>query len=178
MSRNMIIVAEIIKPHGIRGEVVLRLHTDHPETVTGAEELYLGADAMNPVKVEAARMHKNRPLLKLENVDSIEKATELRGEFLYLPDDRLRPLEDGEYFLHDLTGLTLLDSTSKILGTVEWIMETGGPPVLVGTFAPERSGEPGKEFMVPFSSGTIEEVDLEAGTIKISDLPGLIDEVT
>jgi 16S rRNA processing protein RimM len=174
----MIIVAEILRPHGIKGEVVLRLHTDHPETVTGAEELYLGADTENPLKVETARMHKNRPLMKLESVDSIDRAQELKGEFLYLPEDQLQPLEDGEYFLHDLTGLTLLDSTSKILGTVKWIMETGGPPVLVGTLAPEGSEDPGKEFMVPFSSGTIAEVDLEAGTIRISNLPGLIDEVT
>jgi 16S rRNA processing protein RimM len=167
MPRELIIVAEIIRPHGIRGDVVLRPLTDNPETITEAAHLYLGLEAGSPTAVEKVRIHKGAPLLKLAGINSIEDAEKIKGKPLCLPVDELAPLEEGEYFLHDLAGLQVKDVSGNLVGTVDWIMDTGGSPVLM--IPAPRGGE----MMVPFSSGTIEGVDLEKGVITMADLPGL-----
>ena len=99
-----------------------------------------------------------------------EEAFALKGQMICVPREELIPLQEGEYFLHDLVGLILLDHLGNEVGPVEEIMETGGPPILTGPL-PD-----GGEFMIPFAPGTIDEVDLNGGTIRIVDLPGLIDD--
>lgn len=168
--KDLYIVAQVLRPHGRRGEVVLRPLTDHMETLTSAAIVYLGLKADKAVAVEGIRLHKSSPLLKLEGVNDMDAATALRGQDICIPLEELEPLQEGEYFLHDLVGLAVIDHQGQEVGPVEHILETGGPPILAG---PGRSG---KEFMVPFASGTIDEVDLEAGTIRLIDLPGLIEE--
>ena len=167
--KDLFNVAQILRPHGIRGEVVLRPLTDHIETLTGAARLYLGQDASEPVFVEGIRFHKNNPLLKLQGVNDRDGALALKGQTVCVPKEDLAPLDEGEYFLHDLIGLTVMDHLGSEVGPVEHILETGGPPLLTGP------GSSGKDFMVPFASGTIDEVDLEKGTIRLVNLPGLID---
>ena len=168
--KDLFIVAEILRAHGLRGDLVLRPLTDHLETLTSAAQIYLGQEASEPLTVQRIRLHKGNYLLKLEGVDDMNGAIALKGQMICLPREELTPLKEGEYFLHDLVGLSLLDHQGVEIGPVERIVETGGPPVLAGS-RPE-----GGEFMVPFASGTIDEVDLEGGTIRLADLPGLIDE--
>lgn len=165
---DLFIVAQILRPHGRRGEVVVRPLTDHLPTLTEAERFFLGPEPGEPVEVLRIRMHKGLPLISLGGIDTIDKAQSLRGKVLCLPRGELRPLEEGEFFLHDLEGLTLQDHEGNIVGKISHILQTGGPPLLAG----KKPG--GKEFFVPFASGTISEVDLEAGTIRLTRLPGLV----
>ena len=165
---DLYMIAEILRPHGRRGEVVLRPCTDHLATLTGARHVFLGPLSDSPVRVLGVRMHKGAPLLKLDGIDDMNKAETLRGVAVCLPLGDLTPLQEGEYFLHDLVGLILLDHNGTRIGEVDRILETGGPPVLAG------DREDGKPFLVPFASGTIQDVDLKAGTILLVDLPGLI----
>ena len=168
--KDLFIVAQILRPHGILGEVVLRPITDNMETLTNAARLYVGLEAPEPVHVEKIRMHKGNPLLKLAGINDMNSALALKGRMVCLPLDELVPLEEGEFFLHDLVGLTIVDHRGNEIGPVERIVETGGPRILAGP------GPGGNEFMVPFAPGTIDDVDLEKGTIRLVDLPGLIDD--
>ncbi|MDT8395155.1 MAG: ribosome maturation factor RimM [bacterium] len=167
---DLYIIARILHPHGRRGDVVVRSLTDHIETLMGAASVYLGLDSDTPVTVQKIRLHKGSPLLKLEGIEDINGALELKGVDICLPREELAPLEEGEYFLHDLVGFTVLDSNGAEVGPVDGFVETGGPPLLGG-----KRGS-GKQFLIPFAPGTIDDVDLEAGTIRLADLPGLIDE--
>jgi len=168
--KDLFVVAQVLRPHGRRGEVVLRPFTDHLDTLTGATKIYLGMEACQPVDVEGIRLHKGNPLLKLAGVHDIDGALTLKGQLICLPREELAPLEEGEYFLHDLVGLVVRDHLDREVGSVEGILETGGPPLLTGH---RGNGVP---FLLPFASGTIHEVDLEKGTITLVDLPGLIEE--
>lgn len=168
--KDLFIVAQVLRPHGRRGEVVLRPTTDHLQTLTGAARVYVGQEASEPVEVEGIRLHKGDPLLKLAGVRDRDEALALKGKEICLPREELTPLEEGEYFLHDLVGLTVLDHLGKEIGQVERFVETGGPALMAVT-APDE-----KELLIPFAKGTVDDVDLEKGTIKLVDLPGLIDD--
>ncbi len=167
---DLYIVARILRPHGRRGEVVVRPLTDHIETLTGAANVYLGLDSDTPVAVQKVRLHKGNPLIKLEGIEDMSRALELKGVEICLPREELVPLEEGEFFLYDLVGLMVLSSDGAEVGPVDGIVDTGGPPLLEGKLGS------GKQFLVPFSPGTIDEVDLEGGTIRLADLPGLVDD--
>jgi 16S rRNA processing protein RimM len=166
--RELYIVAEILRPHGRRGEVAVRPLTDHLPTLTGAERLYLGQTQGIPLRVLNVRFHKGVPLIQLDGISNIAEAQGIKGQVLCLPKEELRPLEEDEYFLHDLVDLTLLDHRGKVIGKVVSILETAGPPLITGLNAD------GESFMIPFTYGTIDEVDLERGTITLVDLPGLV----
>jgi 16S rRNA processing protein RimM len=168
---ELFIVAKILRPHGRRGEVALCSFTDHLQTLTGAERFYLGQDPGSPVKVLNFRIHKGTPLVTLDGIDDMDKAESLRGTVLCLPEEELLPLREGEYYLHDLVGMTLLDHRGKEVGGVSSYIETGGAPVLCG------KKTDGGSFMVPFAPGTIEEVDPGKKTIRMTNLPGLVDEI-
>jgi 16S rRNA processing protein RimM len=163
-------IAEILRPHGNRGEVAVRPLTDHLPTLTGAERVYLGQTPGRPLRVLNVRIHKGTPLMMLDGISDIDKAEKIKGDVLCLPREELQPLQDGEFFLHDLIGLTLLDHRGEKVGQVDRILETVGPPLLAG----EKPN--GESFMVPFTHGTIEEVNLDECTISLTNLPGLIDE--
>ena len=167
---DLFIIAQILRPHGLRGDLVARSLTDHPETLLDAEFVYLGLDSKTPVKVQKARLHKGNPLIKLEGADDMDSALALKGVEICVPREELVPLEEDEVFLHDLVGLTVLDFDGNNVGTVDGIVHTGGPPLLS-----VKRGE-GKDVLVPFASGTIEEVEMDAGTMRLADLPGLIED--
>ena len=114
-------------------------------------------------------MHKGAGLLKLAGIDSIDAAKALRGKVICLPKDELPPLESGEFFLHDLVGLDVVDHNGDEIGSTEWILETGGTPVLIVT-TPD-----GEEIMIPFSPDAVGEVSLEENRITLADLPGLLE---
>jgi 16S rRNA processing protein RimM len=138
--------------------------------LTRAASVYLGLDSVTPVKLQKARLHKGNPLLKLEGIDDMNQALAVKGMDICLPREELAPLEEGEFFLHDLVGLEVQDHDGEKVGTVDGIMETGGPPLLTIV------REDGKESLVPFASGTVDEVEMDSGIIRLVDLPGLIDE--
>lgn len=169
---DLFIVAQILRPHGRRGEVVVRPQTDHLPTLTRAKRVFIGLEPEGAFEVLGVRMHKGFPLVSLKGIDTMDKAQSLRGKVLCLPREELRPLAEGEFFLHDLEGLTLLDHDGEVVGKVRHVLETGGPPLLAG------KGPSGKEFMVPFAPGTISEVDLAAGIIRLARLPGLLNGET
>ena len=169
MIQDLITVAEILRPHGRKGDLRLRLHTDHPETLLGAERVFIGQDHPGTFVVERIRLHKDGYLLKLEGINDINAAETLRGQAVRLPGDELAPLEEGEYFFHDLVGLDVLDHEGTLLGRTVSIMETGGTPVLV-----VAGGEHG-EVLIPFSPASVEKVDMESGRLHLTDLPGLLE---
>ncbi len=168
MSLDLYIVAKILRPHGRNGEVRLHPQTDHLDILLGSKRVFLGLEEGLAVQIEKMRMHKSTPLMKIAGIDDISSAETLRGKDVCLPREELAPLEEGEYFLHDLIGLEVMDHEGALIGNVEWIMETGGTPVLVG------EGESG-EFLIPFSPDAVGEVDLEKGLLRLNYLPGLLE---
>lgn len=168
MPQDLYIIAVILRPHGLKGEVRLRPETDSIETLMGAKRVFLGLEGKRTVKVEKTRLYKESPFMKLEGIDDIDSAENLRNIEVCLPREELTPLEEGEYFLHDLVGLSVFDHGGTLLGKVEGIMDTGSSPVLL------CNGDKG-EFLIPFSADAVGEVDLEGKILHLLDLPGLLE---
>ena len=78
MKQNYLLLGEIVRPQGIRGEVKLRHYTDDPDRFLDLETAYLQKDgAYQPVRVTGARVQKDDVYLTLEGVDDRNAAEKL-----------------------------------------------------------------------------------------------------
>jgi 16S rRNA processing protein RimM len=170
MNPEEVVVAEILRTRGTRGEVVARSQTDVPGRLEQLKDANVRlADGSNiPVELVAAWKHKGDWVLKFAGIDSIEAAERLRGGDLWVPYANRGTLSQGDFFRSDLIGCQVIDaSTGKVAGVVQGWQDFGGPPLM------EVVGN-GQEHLIPYV-GPLCEVDLAGRTIRV-DLPeGLLD---
>lgn len=164
---EFIVIGEITKPHGVRGEVRVKTHTDDPERFTWLEQVYVGEISQRLMAVEKARVTHNTVLLKLTAVNDRTAAEALRGEWLMVPEEEALPLEEGEYFLFQLKGLAVSTVDGELLGTLVNVIETGANHVFV------VQGEDG-ELLLPDIDEVIQDIDFANGRMTVKLLPGLI----
>ena len=165
-AAEFIIIGQITKPHGVRGEMRVKPYTDEPERFTWLDYLYVGETAPQKMAVEQARAHQGMILLKLTAVTTRDAADALRGEWLMLPEDEALPLEEGEYYLYQLEGLAVITDEGEPLGSLTRIIETGANHVFV------VQGESG-ELLLPDIAEVIQDIDFENGRMTVKLLPGL-----
>jgi 16S rRNA processing protein RimM len=172
MDFERIVIAEVIRPRGIRGEIVVKSETDIPnrlETLKNAK-LRLPDGSDMAVQIEEAWPHKNDWILKFAGFDSIEAVARLRGADLWVPREQRGVLPEGEFFRSDLIGCTVVDAlTRKAVGVVDgWQQYGGGPPLMEVTVG-------GREVLIPFVSSLCRKVDLDRKTIEIEIADGLLE---
>jgi 16S rRNA processing protein RimM len=166
---SFLVIGEITKPHGIRGEVRVKPHTDLPERFTWLDTVFLGQKDPQQVVVEGVRLHKGMILLKLAGYDFRDQAEALRGQWLQVPESEAIPLEDGEYFLYQLEGAGVFTVAGRFLGHIVELIETGANRVFV------VRGDAG-DLLIPDIKDVIREIDLENSRLMIEPLPGLLPE--
>jgi 16S rRNA processing protein RimM len=146
--------------HGLRGEMKLKLLTDHPEHLTTINKVYLG-DGDQPTSLEGVRFHGDLALIKLEGVDTPEQAKPLGGLKVRIAGTDAKPLEEGEYFLFQLIGLQAVTQSGDVVGEVTDLLETGANDVLVITRAA------GDDLLVPNHPRFVLEIRPDLGRIVI-----------
>jgi 16S rRNA processing protein RimM len=169
-SLERVIVAEIQKPRGIRGELTARSQTDIPGRLESLRQAHAHLANGEDVAVEltAAWQHKDDWVLKFAGVDSIEQADRFRDAELWVPPAERGELPPGEFFQADLVGLPVIDAASdRRLGVVEDLQQYGGPPLLVLTYE-------GREVLIPFVPA-ICNVDTAAKVIRATLPDGLLE---
>jgi len=166
-----LILGEILRPHGVRGEVRMRIITDYPDRLPELEKLYIGKTADDPniqsIRLKSVRFHKNYALLTLEGYDDRNKSDALRGKLVMVSIDDAIPLEDGEYYLFELIGLTVIVD-GKELGTIKEVLQTGANDVYI--VDSQQHGE----LLIPAHGETVINLDFDAETITMSLPEGLL----
>jgi len=170
MNRERVIIAEILRPRGTRGELIAHSETDVPgrlETLGKATvRLQDGADV--PVEIADAWTHKGDWILKLAGIDSIDAANRFRRAELWVPISERAELPPGEFFRSDLIDCAVIDKvTGDCVGRVQGWQQYGGPPLMETTVN-------GREVLIPFVVSNCE-VDLAARSIRIELPAGLLD---
>ena len=164
---DFIVIGQITKPHGVRGELRVMPHTDEPERFTWLENVYVGETSPKKMAVEQARVHQGMVLLKLTAVTDRDAADALRGEWLMVPEEEAIPLEEGEYYLFELEGLEVYTTEGEHLGTLTSVIETRANNVFVVQDAH------GKELLLPDTDEVIQDIDFDNGRMTVVLLPGL-----
>ena len=165
---ELVAIARITRPRGIRGELVAEVLTDFPERFDGLEKVTaLLGDGRRELKIEKAWFQNERIVLKFSGVNSIEAAEDLRNAEICVPESDTVALDEGEFFDWQLEGCEAVTLGGETLGTVKELMRTGGTEVLV------IEGE--REYLVPFAESICTEVDIENKRIVIDPPEGLLE---
>ena len=164
-------VGQAAGAHGLRGEIKVTILTQEPERFGQLSRVWLGHDDQDPVAwtLEGYRLHHGRALLKLKGCDNRNMAESLRASLVLVPLEEAIPLEEDEYYEHQIVGLVVWTSSGERLGEIEEILYTGANEVYI-----VRGDAPGrKEILIPAIEEVVLEIDLAAGRMTIEPLEGL-----
>ncbi len=167
---RFLIIGQVLRPHGVRGEMHVTIHTDVPERFTWLERVFISKDendpAPRPVPMERVRFHRGNALLKLGGYDTREQVDLLRTWWLMVPEEEAIPLDEGEYYLYQLEGLEAYTDEGEHLGTVSEVLQTKANNVFVVQ-------GPAGELLLPDTEEVVLEIDMDAGRITVHLIPGL-----
>lgn len=175
------VVGRIGKPHGIRGEVTVQVHTDAPEQrFADGAQLETQPAERGPLRVASTRWHSGRLLVQFAGVPDVAAAERLRGTMLVISTAELPPLDDpDEFYDHQLEGLRAVTVDGAPLGVVvEVIHAPGGDMLAIDRPATDRPGvdRPQQaQLLVPFVATMVPTVDLAAGQVTVDPPPGLLE---
>lgn len=139
----MAVVGRIARPHGIRGQVVVNPETDFPgERFTPGAELFIDRSGrVQPLILTTVRFHRERPVVGIAGVETMNEAETLAGQELRVPMDRLAILPGGTFYRHDLIGCRVERRSGEAIGVVDdvegplersrLVVATGKGPVLI-----------------------------------------------
>jgi 16S rRNA processing protein RimM len=164
-SPSLLAVGRVLRPHGVRGDLLLASLTDFPEHLGEIDTVYLGEKA-EPHAVAAFRQHRGQLLLKLAGVPDRDSADAFRGQLVQIRRQAAAPLPAGNYYHHDILGLSAVTDEGERLGEVVEIIETGANDVYV------VRGEAG-EILLPAIRSVILEISLAKRQITVHLIDGL-----
>jgi 16S rRNA processing protein RimM len=167
-TSSPVIVARIVKPHSIYGEVVLFSLTDVEGRLENTDHFLLLSkdDVIGKLEVESRRFFQGRHVLKFSGISDRNSAEELRGKMLAVEADEIGTLPPDTFFIHDLIGMKVCLQDGTEIGKVKGVLETGGADLL-------EVGERG-EILIPFTDEICREVDADKKVITIDPPEGLL----
>jgi len=155
-----VMVGQMRAPHGVKGEILMEPMTDFPQRLRAGKEVFIGPEH-KPFTIVSRRVVQKGLLLTFSGFDDCDQVAVLTNKAVFVRADSLPPLPAGEYYHHQLMGLTVCDQDGALLGKLGEIIETGANDVYV------VQSEDGKEVLLPVVPEVILEVNLEAGVMKV-----------
>jgi 16S rRNA processing protein RimM len=183
-EQHWVWLARIRRTQGRKGEVFAEILTDFPEKFVERRHLWLISDKelSSPVEPRAVELvnhwpHKGGIVLHFAGVDSISAAEGLIGLAVAIPRTERTELAEGEAYVGDLIGCTLIDVSgpeSVVIGTVEDVDLTAGPaPLLIVRGSATAKNQ--NEILIPFAKAYLQRLDIEGRRIEMALPEGLID---
>lgn len=162
-------LGRVVKPHGLGGELSVRLEPGIPGIPVGIEVAFVPPPSgLRRAPVTGVRQGPKGPLVSFAGVDSIDDAETLRGLSVSAHVDDLPG--DWEVCATDPVGLRVLDEERGDIGIVAEVIHTGANDVWV------VRGGPFGEVLVPVIDDVVTSSDPDAGVCSVRLLPGLIEE--
>jgi 16S rRNA processing protein RimM len=167
---DLVAIARIARPHGLKGEAVADVLTDFPERFEGLVDItaIIPDGTRRQLKIERARFQKDRVILQFEGIGRLEDIEPLRGADICISEEEAVELEEDEFFDWELEGCRVVTIDGTELGNVASVLRTGGTEVLV-----VKGTE--KELLIPFAQSICVEVDIENGRITVDPPEGLLE---
>jgi 16S rRNA processing protein RimM len=163
MASELLAVGVVSATHGITGELKVRSFSGSAENLLPlTEALFRKAGAEKRLRLVSVRAQPPGVIVRVEGLDSPEKARALVGSEVWISREEAAPLRDGEFYTADLCRCRLWFGNEEI-GPVRSVWD-GGPSQLL-----EVQGKGGKVFLVPFTAHFVGDVDLAAGRIELKE---------
>lgn len=148
-----LIVGKLRRAHGIKGEIPLEVYTDMPELIFPGCVVYVG-NQHNPYTIEETRWKQELLLLKFKEINDRTVVSQLTNKVVYILESQLPPLDEGQFYDHDLIGIDVFFDNGDYAGVLDEILLTGANDVY------SLRDPDGKELLIPAIDDMILEIDL------------------
>jgi 16S rRNA processing protein RimM len=167
----LITIGKVVKPFGVKGEVKIEPMTDFPERFKKLRRVSLVSQSGRELagEVRSVRYDAGGNLFVFfSGYDSPEKAKELNGWFIKVPQEEAVPLPEGSYYHFELVGMEVFSEAGEKLGTIADVFETGSNDVYV-----MKQGR--KEIYLPATKEIIKQIDRTRKRMVIHLVDGLLE---
>ena len=159
-------IGKIVNTVGLKGEVKVYNYPDSIEIYETIESIYV-EDRLTVI--ENVRAQKNMVILKLEGADDRNAAEALRGKELYITEDDLPELPEGQYYVRDLIGMSVTEEDGNLLGHVTDVLQNTAQDIF------EVESENGKKLLIPKVDQFVLDIDAEKREITVRLIEGMLD---
>jgi 16S rRNA processing protein RimM len=138
----------------------MELMTGFPERLRAGKIVLVG-DGHEELHLASVREHNEGKIVRFSGIDSPEDVGRLRNLLVFVKTSELPELPEGEYYHHQLLGMSVVDEAGKTLGKLTDILETGANDVYV-----VKTSE-GQELLLPAVDEVILAVDLDRSEMRV-----------
>jgi 16S rRNA processing protein RimM len=186
---SWIVLAQLLRPQGRKGELLAELLTDFPERFEGQGRVFLAPAGFSGAQEEARSVevtsswlpvgkNEGRIVLQFAGIDSISDAEAIAGLEVIIPAEERLPLDDESVYISELVGCTIYDGAA-IVGVVEDVQFPSTPDggrrltdaaPLLAVRSPE-----GDEVLIPFAKAFLVAMNTDAKRIDMILPVGLVE---
>ncbi len=162
-------LGHITKTHGLHGEVVFFLDVDDPDEYDDLESILIEVRGeLLPYFIESMSVNRDRAIVALEGVDTIDEGKKLINCPLWMPLDNLEEITDPDrFYYHEIIGYQVVDEADGALGTVSSVVTMATQDLIEMNYK-------GQEMLIPINSAIVKTVDRETKTLNVALPEGLL----
>ena len=167
LTSDWIRLGSIVGVHGVQGWIKVFSDTSPPQQILEYQPWLVGkVPTGRLLEVCASRCQGKKVQVALTGIDNRDQAEVLVGSDIFIEKSALPKLSIGEFYWHELTGLTVINASDQILGSVASLMETGANDVLV--VKGNENSIDSRERLIPYvEERVVKRVDLTAGRLVV-----------
>ena len=170
--KQFIEIGKIINTHGVKGALKIEPWCDTPSVLAKMKRIYfapkVSGDGFIEKSVLSGSVQKDKVLLTIEGVDTVEAAILLKNTVIYANRDDI-PIKEGSYLIADLIGLDVIDAVSgRVYGKLTDVIQGGSGDIY------DIKTEKGSALM-PAVKEFVKEIRLNEG-IFVTPIKGIFDE--
>jgi 16S rRNA processing protein RimM len=158
-------IGVIVKPHGLKGEFVVKLEQTDFKIAQTFKTVYLEQFGSKvPYILESVDSLKiDRVKFKVKGIDSSEMAEPLRGIRVFQESDLLPEID-----VVDFTGYLVIDAEGNDIGEIIEVIENPAQDILIVQYD-------GREVMIPLNEDLLLGINQDENLIQIDIPDGLLD---
>lgn len=159
--QSYLMIGEVLKPQGIRGEVKIRPCFSDPEAFLGWDTLYVKrGDGYAPIRCSGNRLRDGFAYAVLDGAATMTEAEKQRGLVLYIDRAHAAQPPEGDVFISDLIGCEAFDEAGVRIGVLRDVLQHG--PVDTWVFDTPRG-----MMMAPALKAAFPVLDVANGRISV-----------
>ena len=172
-------IGKITSAVGLKGEVKIISYSDDPMRFEMLDHIFMypknssGGEDPLAYYIENIRYKGIQPILKLEGIDDRNAAEGMRGALIYMDEDDLPELEEGQYYVRDIIGFEVVTDKGQVLGELKDVVTSSAQDLYV--VSPHEDLERNSDLMIPGVPEFILDIDTGSKAITVKLPEGLME---
>lgn len=159
---EVIEIAKVIKPQGIKGEVKAQHYCDNPDVFFDFDKVFIKEDEKYiEKKILETRVDRTYVYLYLDGVYTRDDAESLRGTMFYVEKSEIKNKNENSFLIRDIIGVDVLDEDSNNLGKLTEVLQHGAVDVY-------RIKSKDNCFMFPALKRVVKKIDIDSKTMVLN----------